>query len=194
MGLNAKTIGLKIQEARLAKGMTQADLAKAMGLDRGTVVRWETGKAIPRKTGIPKIAKLLSKEPAWILEGSSELSPVVQNVEILRAERRTLKEIREAVKNLAGKVQGDSKSCDAIVAREVAPARGAKKANLKPAVNVDRKALEDITRAWDSARPEARIVAALLITGDWSYKLKLLNREISLDDEVIAALGNVNNY
>lgn len=186
MGLNAKAIGLKIQEARLAKGLTQADLAKAMGLDRGTVVRWETGKAVPRKTGIPKVAKILGKDPAWLLEGSAELSPAIQNVEILRAERRTLKEIREAVKNLAGKVESKSKTRSTTV-----HTRSVSSAAVKPAVSVDRKTLEDITRAWDRAKPEARIVAALLITGDWSYKLKLMNREVSLDDEVIAVLGKV---
>ncbi len=124
MGLNARAIGLKIQAARIAKGMTQGELAKALGIDRGSVGRWETGKAVPKQVGIPKVAKLLGTTAENLLEGASDVNSNSEAVEVLRSERRTLKEIREEVKKLTTKKS------------YVAPAR--------PDVQIDRKALEDI--------------------------------------------------
>jgi transcriptional regulator with XRE-family HTH domain len=177
MGLNARAIGLKIQAARMAKGMTQGELAKALGIDRGSVGRWETGRSVPRQVGIPKVAKLLGTTPEFLLSGSSDFNAASANVEVLRAERRTLKEIREEVKKLS-RTEKPAKKSYVTAAKS-------------PKVRTDKKALEDIMVAWDMAKPEARLIAALLITGDWSYKLKLMNREVSVDEEVLSILGNV---
>ena len=183
MGLNARSIGLKIQQARVAKGMTQGELAKALGIDRGSVGRWETGRSVPRQVGIPKVAKVLGQSPDWLLEGSGELNATAQNVEVLRAERRTLKEIREEVKKLSRQSESKVK----VRASSPTPIR----ATAKSPAKTDKKTLEDVIGGWDSAKPEARLIAALLITGDWSYKLKLMNREVSVDEEVLSLLGTV---
>lgn len=49
----------KIQRKRLKLGMTQADLAGALGVDPSTVAKWESEKAYPRADLLPKIARLL---------------------------------------------------------------------------------------------------------------------------------------
>lgn len=185
MGLNARSIGLKIQQARVAKGMTQGELAKALGIDRGSVGRWETGRSVPRQVGIPKVAKILGQSPEWLLAGSGDYNTSTETVEVLRAERRTLKEIREEVKKLS---RGERESKKAY-----ATPAAAKPVSRKPEfkAKTDKKTLEDIMAAWDLAKPEARLIAALLITGDWSYKLKLMNREVSVDEEVLSILGSV---
>lgn len=179
MGLNAKAIGLKIQEARVAKGLTQGQLAKALGIDRGSVGRWETGRSVPRQVGIPKIAQLLGTTAERLLEGSSEVNLTSENIEVLRAERRTLKEIRSEIQRLA---RESKVKVHASTARSTTPLLKAQ---------IDRKALEDILLKWNSAKPEARWLAALLITGDWSYKLKLMNREVTVDQAVLQILGSI---
>ena len=179
MGLNAIRIGLRIQEARLTKGFTQAELADALGIARGTVVRWENGQAVPSRVGLPKVARVLDKEPKWLLEGASEVTPADQHVEVLRAERRTLQEIRKEVRGLGQKLA--KKNTRTVVA-------GVSQTTLP---SVDQKTLNDIIRTWQSAKPEARMLAALLVTGDWSYKLKLWNREITVDEDVLAVLRHV---
>lgn len=49
----------QIQRKRLKLGMTQADLAGALGVDPSTVAKWESEKAYPRADLLPKIARLL---------------------------------------------------------------------------------------------------------------------------------------
>jgi transcriptional regulator with XRE-family HTH domain len=40
----AEELGRRIKSARSYSGTTQADLADTLGLDRGTVIRWERGE------------------------------------------------------------------------------------------------------------------------------------------------------
>ena len=48
-----------IKDLRTAKEMPQREFAAALGVDRTTVAKWETGAALPRADMLPKIAKLL---------------------------------------------------------------------------------------------------------------------------------------
>lgn len=48
-----------IKDLRTAKGMQQREFAAALGVDRTTIAKWETGAALPRADMLPKIAKLL---------------------------------------------------------------------------------------------------------------------------------------
>ncbi len=48
-----------IKDLRTAKKMPQREFAAALGVDRTTVAKWETGAALPRADMLPKIAKLL---------------------------------------------------------------------------------------------------------------------------------------
>jgi HTH-type transcriptional regulator/antitoxin HipB len=69
-------IGQNIRAARRAKGLTQAGLGEALGVEAPSVNRWENGKSQPRAELIPKIEKVLgislySNAP---LENSSSLT------------------------------------------------------------------------------------------------------------------------
>lgn len=57
-------IGEKIRLARDLKGMSQAELAEAVGVDVPSVSRWETGKTRPRGK-LPRIAEALDKPVGW---------------------------------------------------------------------------------------------------------------------------------
>lgn len=51
---------MKIRELREAAGLTQADVARHLGLDETTVAKWEAGVSYPRAACLPKLADLFS--------------------------------------------------------------------------------------------------------------------------------------
>lgn len=48
----------KLIMLRKAAGMTQEQVASLMGIDRSTIAKWETGKAIPRLDKLRKLCSL----------------------------------------------------------------------------------------------------------------------------------------
>ena len=50
---------LNIAQARKAKGLTQTQLADAMGVDQALVSRWESGKVSPNAENMAKLKELL---------------------------------------------------------------------------------------------------------------------------------------
>lgn len=59
--MSRKILHRRIRELRTGAGLTQAALAKAVGVkDKSTVAQWELGVNSPRAALIPKIAKALS--------------------------------------------------------------------------------------------------------------------------------------
>ncbi len=48
-----------IKTLRIARGLTQFELAKKMGVSQATVGMWETGERTPRSSKIPKLAEVL---------------------------------------------------------------------------------------------------------------------------------------
>lgn len=61
------------KNAREAAGLTQQELATALGVDQSTVCLWETGKTQPRAKLLPQIADLLG------CSISTLLSPEIPN-------------------------------------------------------------------------------------------------------------------
>lgn len=51
---------MSILSARSKTGMSQAKLAKAVGVTDAAVCQWETGKQLPRAALLPRIAKALN--------------------------------------------------------------------------------------------------------------------------------------
>ena len=49
----------KLKALRQARNLTQAELAKLLGVDRTTVTQWECGKSLPRASTLIEIAKIL---------------------------------------------------------------------------------------------------------------------------------------
>lgn len=50
---------MSFKKAREKSGLTQQDLATALGVDQSAVCFWETGKTQPRAKLLPKIAEIL---------------------------------------------------------------------------------------------------------------------------------------
>lgn len=69
------TIGGRIAAARAAVGLSQEDLARAIGVSYITVNRWENGKILTiGSDNITSLSATLGKSPAWLIDGDSEPS------------------------------------------------------------------------------------------------------------------------
>lgn len=62
----------RIKELRKEKGMTQVDLAKALGVSTGTVAMWETGKRNPSFDMLNTLSDLFDKRIDYILGTSDD--------------------------------------------------------------------------------------------------------------------------
>jgi phage repressor protein C with HTH and peptisase S24 domain len=62
-------IGARLKAARKAAGLTQADVAKALGVTFGAVSQWETGATSPKGRNLIALAKLFRVAPAWLSHG-----------------------------------------------------------------------------------------------------------------------------
>lgn len=57
----------KIYQCRKKIGMSQVDLADALGVSRQSVSKWETGESNPEVSKIPQLAKLFGVTADWLL-------------------------------------------------------------------------------------------------------------------------------
>jgi ribosome-binding protein aMBF1 (putative translation factor) len=67
-------MGKRITEARLSKGMTQAQLAKKIGTKQPSIARLENGTSLPNLNFLSKIAKALDTDLILPTFGSSNSS------------------------------------------------------------------------------------------------------------------------
>ncbi len=168
MKLNAAGVGLRIRQARVAKGWTQAHLADALHVQRSSVGRWETGQSVPMC--VPLIAKILGHPADWFLAKADEGT-------MPTTEAQEIKRLRSEIRRLTGKLK----------APKVVSEKSTKK--IKDQIHKDQTVLNDVLDAWNKVNSETRLMAALLITGDWSYKLKLWNRDVAVSDDVLKAVN-----
>jgi len=84
------TIGKRIALLRKEKGMTQEDLANAMGVSPQAVSKWENDQTCPDISALPKLSKLLGVTVDELLEGKPEL-PAVRVLP--PAERKDMKDM-----------------------------------------------------------------------------------------------------
>ncbi len=60
MSTTAKKLAMNIRKIRLAKGMTQGDLYRKLGLDRAYLSNLESGKLNPTIATVEKLARALN--------------------------------------------------------------------------------------------------------------------------------------
>lgn len=70
-------IGENIRNRRVNLGMSVIELAKAVGVNRATIYRWERNESIPPKSAIYSIALILNTSVDYIYGRSSESSYLV---------------------------------------------------------------------------------------------------------------------
>lgn len=62
------SIGKRIKEARQRVGLTQAEVARRMGISRTSASIWESGGSVSQEN-IPRLAKVLKVTPEWLHYG-----------------------------------------------------------------------------------------------------------------------------
>ena len=63
----AKRIHTKLRDARLASGMTQAQLAKKLRTDQSVISHWEAGTRTPRLRSLRRLCRVLKLEVAEVV-------------------------------------------------------------------------------------------------------------------------------
>lgn len=68
------TIGHRIKQLRVDKGLSQIDLAKALDVQPGTIQRWERNFT-PPASALVEMVELYGVDPGWLLMGREVDSP-----------------------------------------------------------------------------------------------------------------------
>lgn len=77
------TFSSRLKELRKANGYTQVSLAEALGVSKGTVAMWETGKRYPDYEVINQISDMFDRRIDYILGYSDDdKSPQLTDVDI----------------------------------------------------------------------------------------------------------------
>lgn len=81
--------GALIRDARRSVGMTQADLARALGTTQSAISAWERGHDIPRVTTLGRILKACGYEVDLVFRHRSAVdrSQIVRGVRLTPTER-----------------------------------------------------------------------------------------------------------
>lgn len=58
------SVGKRIKQAREKLGLTQAELARQVGVSRTAVGMWENGAAFPQHKNVPRLSEILGLHPA----------------------------------------------------------------------------------------------------------------------------------
>lgn len=69
-------ISEKIKDLRLEQGLTQPQLAKAIGVSNGTISFWENGLNTPNSNYIIKLAKVLQTTTEYLLSADNTANTI----------------------------------------------------------------------------------------------------------------------
>jgi transcriptional regulator with XRE-family HTH domain len=75
--MDKRTVGQRIRDLRVARKLTQEQLAKAIGIKQGSLTQLETGKSkAPASKTLTKLARLFEVDPEWLMTGRGPQHPV----------------------------------------------------------------------------------------------------------------------
>lgn len=57
--MNQEKIGAFLREVRKERGLTQEQIAEALGVSQKSILRWENGKTMPDYSLLPSIRKVV---------------------------------------------------------------------------------------------------------------------------------------
>ena len=92
----AATLGDRIAGARERAGLTQAELARRLGVRLATLTGWEDDRAEPRANQLQTLAGLLGVSMKWLMSGVGEGVPPPPEADRDATLARLLGELREA--------------------------------------------------------------------------------------------------
>ena len=86
-----------IKAFRLKQGLTQAELAAKLGVDRSSVTQWETDVTTPRMKVITKLSTLFNTTPSVLISDSSTLTKLPISGSTATLPLRTLGKVHAGV-------------------------------------------------------------------------------------------------
>ena len=89
------TLGDRLARARDAAGMTQAQLARRLGVKLSTVRNWETDRSEPRANRLQMLSGLLNVSFVWLMTGRPQNEGSVPEAELPTGLPDILAELRE---------------------------------------------------------------------------------------------------
>lgn len=120
---DAATFGDRVAAAREQAGMTQAALAKRLGVRLGTLRKWEEDRAEPRANRLSMLAGILNVSMMWLINGegdgleppdetmmiSADMNDILAEVRSLRSDMlKKAEAMGRLEKRLRGLMAGDS--------------------------------------------------------------------------------------
>lgn len=111
-GPDAATFGDRVAAAREAADMTQAQLARRLGIKKTTVMAWEQDLSEPRANKLSMMSGVLNVSMSWLLTGEGEdlTEPATQDeqaadYQALLRELRGLREDLRRQTERAGRIE-----------------------------------------------------------------------------------------
>lgn len=142
----------RLKSAAADRGLSQADLARRLGVTRGAVSHWYSGRSVPEGATLAALADAVGVAARWIASGVGDRTPApapaapsttdLDEVEsaLLNAFRSLSPEGRSALASLAVAVANQSADAEILDFELAASTRGA--------VTSLRRAALDMVRAW----------------------------------------------
>lgn len=75
------TLGERIESARLARGLSNSQLARRIGVKPHTLQNWERDKTEPRSNKLVALSGILGVPPMWLLEGGNAPVEAVSHIQ-----------------------------------------------------------------------------------------------------------------
>jgi transcriptional regulator with XRE-family HTH domain len=111
---NPHDIGERIRKAREDQGMTQDQLAAAVGVSRSAVAQWETGRAGQVTTNLTRVASALGLGVEQLMYGRSKTVPgqtqTGDELALLRLYRECTPEDRQLLLRMARRLPKSGRS------------------------------------------------------------------------------------
>ena len=108
-GDDASTFGDRLAKARDYAGMSQAELARRLGVKLATLRNWESDRSEPRANRLSMLSGLLGVSIIWLMtgdgDGAPELEPAGSDLAGVLAELRELRMAQTRLAERAGLIE-----------------------------------------------------------------------------------------
>lgn len=104
------TLADRLVEARTAKDLTTAQLARRLGVKTRTLRNWETGHSEPRPNRLTMLAGVLDVSISWLLEGAAIYRPshiAASRADVLAQKLERAKTIQDDLARLMNEISAD---------------------------------------------------------------------------------------
>lgn len=96
-----RTLGERLKARRQQLKLSTSELARKAGVQRDTLVAWESGHREPRANKLIMLAGLLGTNVGWLLEGDNGCGPSPTSTNDAAALRQQLGQARHLAHNLS---------------------------------------------------------------------------------------------